>query len=61
MKLDDLLLDYFGTTDLQQATREELHTGIIRTIRDFESEQCSERRSRLWSLLYVLGRPPEPV
>ena len=59
MDLDDLLVRYFGTTDLAQASPAVQAAGADRLLVDLGLEQDRARRFALWSLLYMLGQAPE--
>ena len=59
MNFDDLLLRYFGTSDLAQASPAVQEAGIDRLLVDFGLASDRADRFALWSLLYMLGRAPE--
>ena len=59
MDLDDLLQRYFGTSDLREASPAMQEAGIDRVRVDFGLETDRANRFALWSLLYMLGHPPE--
>jgi len=59
MNLDDLLLRYFGTSDLSEVTPAVLETGADRLRVDLGLEKDHQRRFALWSVLYMLGKAPD--
>jgi hypothetical protein len=59
MDFDALLLRYFGTTDLSEASPALVESGIDRLRVDLGLETERERRFALWSLLYTLGQGPD--
>ena len=59
MDLDHLLQQYFGTSDLAEASPAVLAAGIDRLRVDFGLENDQARRFALWSLLYMLGQAPD--
>ena len=59
MNLDDLLFEYFGTTELSVATPEARGAGIERIRVDFGLEQDRGKRFGLWALLYLLDAAPD--
>lgn len=59
MDFDDLLLRYFGTTDLADASPGMREAGIDRMRVDFGLATDRARRFVLWSLLYTLGEAPD--
>ena len=59
MNLDQLLRHYFGTSDLASAAPAVQESGIDRLLVDFGLETDRARRFALWSLLYMLGHPPD--
>ncbi len=60
MQLDDLLVRYFGATDLAQAGSAAVEAGIERALVDFGLERDRGARFAIWSLLALLGRAPAP-
>jgi len=59
MDLDDLLLRYFGTSNLSDASPAVRETGVDRLRVDFGLETDRAKRFALWSLLYMLGHAPD--
>lgn len=59
MDFDDLLLRYFATTDLAQASPAVQADGLDRLGVDFGLEKDRGRKFALWSLLYLLGHAPD--
>lgn len=58
MQLDDLLMRYFGVTELEQAGPNALEAGIERALVDLGLERDGGKRFAVWSMLYLLGRAP---
>ena len=59
MDFDDLLIRYFGTPDLAEASPAVQAAGLDRLRVDFGLERDGGRRFALWSLLYLLGQAPD--
>ena len=59
MDFDDLLVRYFGTSDLSEASPAVQEAGIDRLQVDLGLETDSARKFALWSLLYMLGHAPD--
>lgn len=59
MQLDDLLMKYFGVTELAQAGSGALEAGVEHALVDLGLERDRGRRFALWSLLHLLGRAPD--
>jgi hypothetical protein len=59
MNFDDLLLRYFGTSDLSGVSAAAQETGIDKMRVDFGLERDRARRFALWSVLYMLGQAPD--
>lgn len=59
MNFDDLLLRYFGTSDLSEVSPALQESGIDRMRVDFGLERDRSRRFALWSVLYMLGQAPD--
>ena len=59
MNLDDLLQQYFGTSNLSEASPAMQEAGIDRLRVDFGLETDRPKRFALWSLLYMLGHAPD--
>ena len=59
MQLDDLLLRYFGVTDLAEAGGAAIEAGIERALVDLGIERDCGARFAIWSMLYLLGRAPD--
>ena len=60
MDLDALLLNYFGTTELDTLDDETLESGLERVQVAFGTERDSGRRFALWIVLHALGDAPDP-
>lgn len=59
MELDDLLLRYFGTSDLSEASPAVQAAAVDRLRVDLGLERDRGRRFALWSVLYLLGQAPD--
>jgi len=59
MDLDDLLVRYFGVSDLAAVSPAVQDAGLDRMRVDLGLETDRDRRFALWSLLYVLGQAPD--
>jgi len=59
MNLDQLLHQYFGTSDLSEASPAVQEAGINRLRVDFGLAKDRAQRFALWSLLYMLGQSPD--
>ena len=59
MDLDDLLVRYFGASDLAAVSPAVQEAGIDRLRVDLGLEKDRDRRFALWSLLHVLGQAPD--
>jgi hypothetical protein len=59
MNFDQLLHQYFGTSDLSQASPAVQEAGIDRLRVDFGLASDRAQRFALWSLLYMLGNAPD--
>ena len=59
MDFDDLLVRYFGTSDLAEASPAVQATGIDRLVVEFGLERDRGRKFALWSLLHMLGQAPD--
>jgi hypothetical protein len=59
MELDDLLIRYFGVSDLSQTTSDAVEAGIERALVEFGLERDRGKRFAIWSMLYLLGRAPD--
>ena len=59
MNLDQLLRQYFGTSDLSEASPAVQEAGIDRLRVDFGLATDRAHRFALWSLLYMLGQSPD--
>ncbi|HVJ70351.1 MAG TPA: hypothetical protein VM531_02385 [Sphingomicrobium sp.] len=59
MNLDQLLHQYFGTSDLSEASPAVQEAGIDRLRVDFGLAKDRAQRFALWSLLYMLGQSPD--
>ena len=57
--MQDLLLRYFGTTDLANVDPVALPAGTDRMLVDFGLERDRNRRFALWTLLYMLDASPD--
>lgn len=61
MDLDDLLLRYFGTADLDALDPAALEDGAARIRVALGTERDAGRRFALWTLLHALGDAPDPA
>ena len=61
MDLDDLLIRYFGSADLDALDGEALAEGSERIRIALGTERDAGRRFALWALLHGLGDAPEPA
>ncbi len=59
MDFDRLVEQFFGTTDIDQLTAEQLLAGTQRLRLQFGLEKDEGRRFALWSLMYMLGVAPD--
>ena len=59
--LDDILLRYFGTADLDALDASALEEGAGRLRIALGTERDQGRRFALWTLLYALGEAPDPA
>ncbi len=59
MTLDDLLVRYFGVSDLQHAGHGALAAGTERALVDLGMERDRGKRFAIWSMLHFLGRAPD--
>ncbi|WP_126177135.1 hypothetical protein [Tsuneonella rigui] len=59
MQLDDLLVRYFGVTDLARSTPAGVEAGVEKALVDFGLEQDGGKRFALWAMLHLLGRAPD--
>ena len=59
MDLDQLLHQYFGTSDLSHASPAVQEAGVDRLRVDFGLATDRAQRFALWSLLYMLGQAPD--
>ena len=59
MQLDDLLLRYYGVTDLGDAGDGAFESGVERALVDLGLESDRGARFAIWSMLYLLGRAPD--
>jgi len=59
MDLDDMMVRYFGSTDLSQVPPAAQAAAIDRLRVDFGLESDRGRRFALWSVLYLLGQAPD--
>lgn len=59
MTLDDLLVRYFGVSDLQHAGPGALEAGTERALVDLGMERERGRRFAIWSMLHLLARAPD--
>lgn len=59
MTLDDLLVRYFGVSDLGQAGSGALDSGIEHALVDLGLERDRGRRFAIWSMLQLLGKAPD--
>ena len=59
MDFDDLLVRYFGTSDLAEASPAVQAAGMDRLRVEFGLETDRGRKFALWSLLHMLGQAPD--
>ena len=59
MTLDDLLVRYFGVSDLRQAGPGALEAGTERALVDLGMEPDRGKRFAIWSMLYLLDSAPD--
>ena len=59
MDFHDLLLRYFGTSDLGSVAPEALSAGMEHIRVDFGLQTDASRRFALWTLMYMLGDAPD--
>jgi hypothetical protein len=59
MDFDDLLVRYFGTSDLADVSPAVQAAGIDRLRVEFGLETDRGRKFALWSLLHMLGQAPD--
>ena len=59
MQLDDQMVRFFGTADLQQLSPGALQAGMERMQVEFGLETDRGRRFALWSLMFMLGEAPD--
>ncbi len=59
MDIENLLLRYFGTTDLAQVQVDAIPMATERMLVDFGLEKDPAKRFALWSLLHTLDAAPD--
>jgi hypothetical protein len=59
MDFQDLLMRYFGQSEIDQLNPQSLDAGIERMRVDLGLEKDRGRRFALWTLLYMLGNAPD--
>lgn len=59
MQLDDQMVRFFGTSDLQQLSPAALDAGVERMQVELGLETDRGRRFALWSLMFMLGAAPD--
>lgn len=59
MEIDDLLLRYFGTADLETVPPTAFEAGIERMRVDLGLERDGGRRFALWAFMHMLGAAPD--
>jgi hypothetical protein len=59
MQLDNLLIRYFGVTDLARSTPAGVEAGVEKALVDFGLECDPGKRFALWAMLHLLGRAPD--
>lgn len=59
MDFDQLLIHFFGTSDLDAVPEPDLLAGVEQMRLQFGLEKDSGRRFALWCLLYMLGAAPD--
>jgi hypothetical protein len=61
MDLDDLMLFFFGSTNVSAVDAATLAQGLDRIAIAFGTERDPGRRFALWALLHALGDAPDPA
>ncbi|MBB5709191.1 hypothetical protein [Sphingomonas xinjiangensis] len=59
MQLDDQMVRFFATADLQQLSPAALDAGVERMQVELGLETDRARRFALWSLMFMLGAAPD--
>lgn len=59
MDFDQLLVQFFGTEDIDALPPEQLSSGVDRLRLQFGLEKDAGRRFALWSLMFMLGIAPD--
>jgi hypothetical protein len=59
MEFDQLVLRFFGTTEIDTLSADQLLAGLDRLRLQFGLEKDSGRRFALWCLLYMIGAAPD--
>lgn len=59
MDFDQLVIQFFGTAEIDTLTPEQLLAGTERLRLQFGLERDAGRRFALWSLMYMLGVAPD--
>ena len=59
MDFDHLLVQFFGTAEIDTLTPEALLAGVERLQIQFGLEKDSGRRFALWCLMYMIGAAPD--
>jgi hypothetical protein len=59
MDFQDLLMRYFGQSEIDRLDPQSLDAGIERMRVDLGLEKDRGRRFALWTLLYMLGNAPD--
>lgn len=59
MDMENLLLRYFGTTDLAEVKVDAIPAATDRMLVDLGMEKDAGKRFGLWSLLYMLDAAPD--
>lgn len=59
MDFQDLLMRYFGQSEIDRLDPQSLDAGIERMRVDLGLERDRGRRFALWTLLYMLGNAPD--
>ena len=61
MDLDELLQNYFGSTDITALDEAAIEQACERIAIAFGTERDAGRKFALWALLHALGSAPDPA
>ncbi|NIJ06518.1 hypothetical protein FHS31_000100 [Sphingomonas vulcanisoli] len=59
MDFDELLIRFFGTSDMSTLQEDQILAGVERLRLQFGLESDAGRRFAIWCLLYMLGAAPD--